>query len=329
MLATHPVGIYPPAIRPVDVRRDLPAIADLIEICFASSLDAGGRGYLQQLRHLHHQWLLMQLLGQLQNLLQWHQGFVCVDANRLIGNISLQPSPNYRDDWVLANVAVHPDYRRQGIGKQLIQAALTWLEAQSAQMVSLQVDAENISALHLYQQQGFEFRVCHTTWEKSTAKLPKWLYGKTPLRPTQAREWPHYYRLAQATRPAGLTWYNPLRSQDFQVGFWQQLMHWMNADEQQRWVYPSSTGEQMLAMLHIHPNADVEPHLQILVEPAVEVELLPLLLTFGLRHLGHQRVVRLDYPTTSPEAATSQIFRDFGFSPVRHLRWGRKALGCG
>ena len=37
-------------IRPFDAYRDLGAVADLIEICFADTLDADGRGYLQRMR---------------------------------------------------------------------------------------------------------------------------------------------------------------------------------------------------------------------------------------------------------------------------------------
>jgi len=38
-------------IRPVDPRRDLLAIADLIEICFMDQMDEEGREYVRQIRH--------------------------------------------------------------------------------------------------------------------------------------------------------------------------------------------------------------------------------------------------------------------------------------
>ena len=37
-------------VRPLNVLRDLPRVADLIELCFASSMDSDGRTYIQQMR---------------------------------------------------------------------------------------------------------------------------------------------------------------------------------------------------------------------------------------------------------------------------------------
>ncbi len=37
-------------LRPLDVQRDLLAVADLIELCFASTMDADGEQYLRQMR---------------------------------------------------------------------------------------------------------------------------------------------------------------------------------------------------------------------------------------------------------------------------------------
>lgn len=39
-----------PHIRRFDIRRDLNMVADLVELCFADSLDADGRRYIRQMR---------------------------------------------------------------------------------------------------------------------------------------------------------------------------------------------------------------------------------------------------------------------------------------
>ncbi|NMC17549.1 MAG: hypothetical protein GYA38_04030, partial [Chloroflexi bacterium] len=41
-----------PRIRPIEIQRDLPAIADLIETAFAEQMDDEGRDYLRHLRHI-------------------------------------------------------------------------------------------------------------------------------------------------------------------------------------------------------------------------------------------------------------------------------------
>jgi ribosomal-protein-alanine N-acetyltransferase len=56
----------------------------------------------------------------------------------------------------IATIAVHPDYRRQGIGKILLRFALDWAARNGAQRAMLEVRASNQSAQALYLQFGFE-----------------------------------------------------------------------------------------------------------------------------------------------------------------------------
>jgi len=41
-------------IRPLSILRDLPQVADLIELCFALTIDDEGQSYLQQMRRASH-----------------------------------------------------------------------------------------------------------------------------------------------------------------------------------------------------------------------------------------------------------------------------------
>ncbi len=47
-------------IRPVDIRKDLPAIADLIERCFAQTMDDEGREYIGRIRQIGKNTQLLQ-----------------------------------------------------------------------------------------------------------------------------------------------------------------------------------------------------------------------------------------------------------------------------
>ena len=55
----------------------------------------------------------------------------------------------------IQNVGVLPEYRRNGLGKVLIQSALQGFKRSGIQRVTLEVTAENTPAVMLYQQQGF------------------------------------------------------------------------------------------------------------------------------------------------------------------------------
>ena len=45
-----PITNQGPQLRPLNIMRDLPGVADLVEKCFADTMDADGRNYIQQMR---------------------------------------------------------------------------------------------------------------------------------------------------------------------------------------------------------------------------------------------------------------------------------------
>lgn len=59
------------------------------------------------------------------------------------------------DEAHVATIAVHPDYRRQGIGKRLLANALLAAYQRGARMAFLEVRRGNLAAQTLYQEFGF------------------------------------------------------------------------------------------------------------------------------------------------------------------------------
>lgn len=60
------------------------------------------------------------------------------------------------DEAHIATLAVHPDYRERGIGKQLLSVALRESTHKGAQRAMLEVRAGNLAAQNLYHKFGFE-----------------------------------------------------------------------------------------------------------------------------------------------------------------------------
>jgi len=56
--------------------------------------------------------------------------------------------------WV-RELAVHPDFRRQGIGKRLLLQTLQYGAQHEAVRAFLHVDVQNIAAIHIYESVGF------------------------------------------------------------------------------------------------------------------------------------------------------------------------------
>lgn len=65
-------------------------------------------------------------------------------------SVSLQPV------WILNDLFVMPDYRRQGIGRALVQQAIDLVRARGDKGLTLQTAPDNVSAQLLYQSLGFQ-----------------------------------------------------------------------------------------------------------------------------------------------------------------------------
>lgn len=59
------------------------------------------------------------------------------------------------DEFSIDRIATHPDYRRQGRGRALLQDVLTTVRAFGAAKCFLEVRAGNSDAIALYQSEGF------------------------------------------------------------------------------------------------------------------------------------------------------------------------------
>ncbi len=146
-----------PNIRPLDTRRDLFAVANLIETCFASQMDADGRSYVAHMRRMAERaaapsWSLP--LGEESLPVR---GFVWAEGDQVLGNLTLIPFlKDLKPVYLIANVAVHPDQRQRGIGRQLTQHAIAHVRSFGAQAVWLHVRDDNPVAIHLYQTLGFK-----------------------------------------------------------------------------------------------------------------------------------------------------------------------------
>ncbi len=56
----------------------------------------------------------------------------------------------------ISNIAVFPQYRRQGVGKTLINSASETAKKLGAESISLEVSPSNTAAIMLYNMSGFE-----------------------------------------------------------------------------------------------------------------------------------------------------------------------------
>ncbi len=60
------------------------------------------------------------------------------------------------DEAHIATIAVHPDFRRQGLGEQILLSAIRDVRKEGAQRVFLEVRIGNVAAQAMYKKYGFE-----------------------------------------------------------------------------------------------------------------------------------------------------------------------------
>ena len=78
--------------------------------------------------------------------------FVALDGDSVAGYIGSQ---SVLDEADMMNVAVHPDYRRQGIGEKLVLALAQALTEKGIRGLMLEVRESNVPAIALYEKLGF------------------------------------------------------------------------------------------------------------------------------------------------------------------------------
>ena len=60
------------------------------------------------------------------------------------------------DSCFVDNIAVYPEYRRQGVGTALLKIAALTADVMGTDFISLEVRESNYAAIELYRSMGFE-----------------------------------------------------------------------------------------------------------------------------------------------------------------------------
>jgi len=323
-------------LQPVDLARHLGGLAELVELCFGNELEAGARGIIREMKWLSRAGPLLRLLPLLPGQQTWNLGYVWVEDGRVIGSVSTQRAAPRSRTWLVANVAVHPDHRRRGIARQLMQATLDHIRGQDGAEAILQVDDDNLGAISLYRQLGFARVTTRMNWTRpGYAAPPAYEPAPVDIRLRERGEWAAQYGLARRVTPEGLAWSKPLREADFRTTPLAFLDHLVTGRYVEHWVaqapptppapLPKREGGDIVGSITVNTGTADGDRLQLLVHPDWRGKLERPLLARGLRRLGRRPwVARLEYDAEDGE--TAQVLRDLGFQGGRMLRWMRAEL---
>ena len=85
--------------------------------------------------------------------------FVALDENKPVGFTQLYPkysSARLSKNWILNDLFVDEDYRKQGVGELLIRKAMNFATGQGSTFVQLETAVDNFTAQNLYETIGFK-----------------------------------------------------------------------------------------------------------------------------------------------------------------------------
>jgi ribosomal protein S18 acetylase RimI-like enzyme len=246
-------------LRPVNLKTDLAPLADLMELAFADSMDTGGRAAIREMRALSKLGGGLNLLSGVNDLVAGiGLGYVWAENGRLVGNVSIYPAslPSHLPKtWIIANVAVHPDWRGRGIARQLMQTSMDAVRARSGDII-LQVEERNDTAYHLYDSLGFTAEGTFNHWRRpsSARKPPAPDHPLAYITRRSRGEWQAEYALAQRVRPAeqgGIGWLRPLDLYYFKKPLLAAISDALNLRSVERLIIRGEDERDILASLWI------------------------------------------------------------------------------
>lgn len=312
-----------PNLRPLSILRDLPAVADLIETCFSSSMDTEGKRYVQDMRRA----------GRDNSFVQWANrasettslpltGYIWEENGKVIGNTSLVPfRHNKQKIYLIANVAVHPEHRRKGIARALTERAIQHARAKRVNNIWLHVRDDNLEAIELYTKLGFIERARRTNWQAATDSHAPSLNTDISITSRSSRDWPTQLNWLSRLYPDRLAWHRSWNFNSLQPGFWN-WMYLLFTDVNVR-QWSAVRKNQLLAVLSWIPTGRGESLFAATGERSDPDALVALLLRARRELASLYPNIGIEFPSNSEY---DDAIRSAGFKSLRTLIWMQATL---
>lgn len=313
-------------VRPLNVLRDLPRVADLIELCFASSMDSEGQSYVRQMRRASRDMSFMRWASSaLESASLPLSGYVWEQDGLIIGNASLVPFRHKgKRIYLIANVATHPDHRRRGIARILTEQAMRNARQRGAHELWLHVREDNPGAVRMYLELGFVERARRTTWRTNSTRP---LYPSPGARseggsglPTVTGRYPQFWpqQLAWLNQlhPDELSWYRPFNWNSLKPGLWNWLYRLFIEFDLQQWAVQRNG--QLQGVLTWMPTTHSST-LWLACGPRADSESITSLLLQAHQNIAYRKSLVLEHPAGMQE----QAIQTAGFNATRTLIWMR------
>jgi RimJ/RimL family protein N-acetyltransferase len=156
-----------------------------------------------------------------------------MEQGHIVGNITVRRLSMFGRGWMIGNVAVAPEWRGRGIGRQLMEAGVELVRHNNGEWIALQVRTDNDVAHNLYKALDFVDTGEIVYFERrQTDRVTRPRQPETGrLRPAHPQDMDRLYTLAQSLVPDSVRWAEPTYRTTFDLSLERDLSDWLNGTQ--------------------------------------------------------------------------------------------------
>lgn len=303
-------------VRPLNLSRDTTQVVRLLNLVFGPSMEQEGQRLLDGSVVTSSSISFITRISQLAQGVP--PGFVWEENKRIVGNVSLMSSPVV-GRYLIANVAVHPDFRRRGIARSLMDATIQAVTQKRGRAILLQVRDDNQEAIGLYESLRFAIIGTTTIWQTSASRLQEIPVGPSgpTIRPLRQGEWEAAIQLDRVVSHPDLDWPEPVSYDYYKGGFWRWFYNFMNGRQVETWT--TSHQGRLLGLAQITAEFGSPHQLRVRVLPEWQMELTRPLLAKLLRRLNYMRYRSVTVEHAATDQIMTPLLQKAGFKAIRTL----------
>ena len=320
MVVTAPANQHlPKGLRPINLNRDIPQVLRLLELCFGASIRMDGQRLLSANQSQDGAPFLWRISPAASKLAL---GYVWEANGRIVGNVTVLTTKTPHR-YLVVNVAVHPEQRRKGIARLMMQAVADMVKQRNGHEILLQVVKTNTPAIHLYRTLQYDELGSMSSWEATYSRLHRIAPSDLPptvgdIRELKRSDGQAALLLDRNALHPDLNWPEPPEMQQFSPGLWQRVGNFFNGRQQETWaVYNASSAP--VALGRIESEWGRSHNISVRVHPNWQGQLERPLLAKLIRRLHYlpRRNVRITH--ADDDELMNQLLQEANFQVRRTL----------
>jgi len=320
-------------VRPVDLRRDLEALARLAEEAFAEEFARRGSTFGDTLHEQRRAAALLQGLGRISpSVRSANLGYVCEEEGEVASVVTFGRRGRGGEAWEIDSVATAASKRRRGMARRLVAQAMRRAEQLGGKRVTLKVRRDNAEAYGLYRSLGFEHY--HSTVALKLTAVPA--VADPPLDGVRLRslsfgDWRPRFEVACKATPPAVQRFAPVAAEQFMRP---RLLVWLapvlarlSAIAVMGWVAESDEGAVATLRLLARRKAKMTHELKLMIASGYAEALGEPLLRKALHELRGFPPRYLEAELAESDEKLLPLFERYGFERMETWDWLGRALG--